>query len=64
MTSLGKAGLASLNAGGGAGGNVGGGTDTAVRDEVAGLRQEMADWNRLLPKLIRDAVMLAPRRAA
>jgi len=58
MKTLGKAGLAALNAGGGAGG----GSDmSGVEDRLDGLR---ADMLRVLPKMIRDAVQLAPRAAA
>jgi hypothetical protein len=63
MQSLGAAELARINAGAPSGG--GGGADlSALQAELAGLRQDMADQATLLPKLIRDAVTLAPRRAA
>lgn len=62
MRTLGEAELSRINAGIGAGG--GGGGDAALHAEVQGLRQDMADRDRLLPKVIRDAILLAPRRAA
>jgi len=59
MKTLGKAGLAALNAGAG-----GGGESSGVESRLDDLAQAMADRDRLLPKMIRDAVMLASRRAA
>ncbi len=59
MKTLGKAGLAALNAGSG-----GGGDSSGVESRLDDLAQAMADRDRLLPKLIRDAVMLSSRRVA
>jgi hypothetical protein len=58
MKSLGKDGLAALNAGGAAGGES---YDmSGVEDRIDGLRSDIV---RLLPKMIRDALLLSNQRA-
>ncbi len=59
MKTLGKSGLSALNSGSAA---AGGGADmSGVEDRLDGLRQDMM---ALLPKMIRDAVLLSQRRVA
>ncbi len=59
MKTLGKAGLASLNSGSAAGGADMGG----VEDRLDAMAQQQADHQRMLPKLLRDAVLLSSRIA-
>ncbi len=59
MKSLGKAGLAALNSGSSAGGA----DMSGVEDRLDAMAQQQADHQRLLPKLLRDAVLLSSRVA-
>ncbi len=63
MKTLGKPGLAALNSGAGLGGAPP--VDmSGLEDQLDGLRQDMADDRRLRVKELRDAILLAPQRAA
>jgi hypothetical protein len=62
MAGLGPGGLAAINSGQGLGGGNVSVDLSGLQDEVAGLRQDLADSQQQLPKLVRDAVLLAPSR--
>ena len=62
MATIGASGLAAINSGRGLGGTTMV-DNSALQAEIAGLRQDLADSQRRLPKQLRDAGILKPRAA-
>lgn len=64
MSTIGASGLAAINSGRGLGGGAAVVDTSEQAAETAALRQDFNDLIQILPKMVRDAVQLAPRRAA